>query len=261
MNGLSPRESSELRLLVGRLSARLAHPARPAAEDIGEVPRIVDLLEQVVGPARTQAGSGRRDGRGRINLLLIDWDERRVKRLGVRRWPVAAATVGAILLAVTTASVFRDYAQLRGQQVTLTGLNEQLASNEAMLARFGARVQEISDEIASWRAARIVEPPRPDGGPRLPAAATGLDEEITRLSAAIGEEASRLRSLEQFVAENRHALTSLPSSWPVRGSLNSDFGPRRPPLGRASRTVSSPRGETTDPMSSRLHDQDPIPAR
>ena len=37
----------------------------------------------------------------------------------------------------------RDYARLRHQRATLSALNEKLASNEALLDHFGARVREI----------------------------------------------------------------------------------------------------------------------
>ena len=168
-----------------------------------------------------------------------------------------AATLGAILLTVTSGTISRDYARLRHQRATLAALDEKVASNEALLDHFGARVREIRDEIEGWRLARIVEPLRDSSsaGPEI-----GLAEEIARLRGVVVEEGDRLRSLEHFMDENGHLLASLPSSWPVRGPLNSDFGPRRPPFARSPR-VSSPRDPAARLTSQSPHDADSIPVR
>jgi len=190
--------------------------------------------------------------------LLINQNDRRVMKLRLWRWPAVAAILGAILLIVTSVTISRDYARLRHQRATLAALDEKVASNEALLDHFGARVREIRDEIESWRLARIVQPLRPDSdsaGPEI-----GLAEEMTRLLGVVEEEGVRLRALEHFVDENGHLLASLPSSWPVRGSLNSDFGPRRPLFARSQR-VSSPRDPAARLTSQRPHDADPIPVR
>jgi hypothetical protein len=190
--------------------------------------------------------------------LLINQHDRRVVKLRVRRWPAVAAILGAILLTVTSATISRDYARLRHLRATVAALEEKVVSNEALLDHYGAGVREISGEIESWRPARIVEPLRRDSGPARPE--SGLAEEITRLLGVVEEEGDRLRSLEHFVDENGHVLASLPSSWPVRGPLNSDFGPRRSPFARSQR-VSSPRDPATRPTSQSPHDADLIPAR
>jgi hypothetical protein len=190
--------------------------------------------------------------------LLINQNDRRMRKVRVPWWPAVAATLGAILLTVTSGTISRDYARLRHQRATLSTLNEKLASNEALLDHFGARVREISDEVETWRRARIVEPLRRDPGPARPE--IGLAEDITRLLGVVAEEGDRLRLLEHFMGENGHVLASLPSSWPVRGPLNSDFGPRRSPF-TPSQRVSSPRDVATRPTSQSPLDADPIPGR
>ena len=86
----------------------------------------------------------------RLHLLLINQNDRRMRKVRVPWWPAVAATLGAILLTVTSGTISRDYARLRHQRATLSTLNEKLASNEALLDHFGARVREISDEIETW---------------------------------------------------------------------------------------------------------------
>jgi hypothetical protein len=256
--GLRSGEHSELRRLVACLSARPADAAQGATADASEVRRIVELLDRAGRHQHAHAISGgaRRSARRRLNLLLIDHNDRRVVKLRVRRWPAAAAILGAILLTVTSGTISRDYARLRQQRATVSALDEKLASNEALLDHFGARVREINDEIESWRPARVVEPLRRDSGPARPE--MRLAEEITRLLGVVEEEGDRLRSLERFVDENSHVLASLPSSWPVRGPLNSDFGPRRSPFAPRG---PSPRDPATRPTSQSPLDADPIPAR
>ena len=253
-------ERSELRRLVGRLSARPANAAPRSTADAQEVRRVVELLGRAGRHQRAHAISGgvRRSGTlRRLNLLLINQNDHRVMKLRLRRWPAVAAILGAILLMVTSGTISRDYARLRHQRATLAALDEKVASNEALLDHFGARVREIRDEIEGWRLARIVEPLRDSSsaGPEI-----GLAEEIARLRGVVVEEGDRLRSLEHFMDENGHLLASLPSSWPVRGPVNSDFGPRRPPFARSQR-VSSPRDPAARPTSQSPHDADPIPVR
>jgi hypothetical protein len=215
------------------LSAGPADVSQRTAADAKEVRRVVELLDPAGGHQRAPAiGMPRR-----LHLLLINQNDRRMVKVRVPWWPAVAATLGAILLTVTSGTISRDYARLRHQRATLSALNEKLASNEALLDHFGARVREINDEIETWRRARIVEPLRRDPGPARPE--IGPTEDITRLLGVVAEEGDRLRSLEHFMGENGHVLASLPSSWPVRGPLNSDFGPRRSPF-TPSQRVSSP---------------------
>ena len=253
-------ERPELRRLVGRLSARPANAAPRSTADAREVRRVVELLGRagLHQGAHAISGGARRSGTlRRLNLLLINQNDRRVMKLRLRRWPAVAAILGAILLMVTSGTISRDYARLRHQRATLAALDEKVASNEALLDHFGARVREIRDEIEGWRLARIVEPLRDSSsaGPEI-----GLAEEIARLRGVVVEEGDRLRSLEHFMDENGHLLASLPSSWPVRGPLNSDFGPRRPPFARSQR-ISSPRDPAARLNSQNADDADPIPVR
>ena len=70
-------------------------------------------------------------------------------------------------------------------------------------------------------ALRHVEPP--------PARPLSLLDELERVYTVVTEEGESLRALERFVANAGRVLTSLPSRWPVRGPVNSDFGPRLSP--------------------------------
>jgi murein DD-endopeptidase MepM/ murein hydrolase activator NlpD len=71
------------------------------------------------------------------------------------------------------------------------------------------------------------------GGP-VPIAA-GADaelspwEELDSLSANVAEEGPRLRELEHVISHTGKLVAKLPLRWPVRGSVNSEYGRRRSP--------------------------------
>lgn len=254
MVGFSLAEQSELRGLVRGLSDG----------DRRETRRLVELL------ARTRRLDGHRaTASRRLRLVLVSPSGRRVVTPGAQRWLIKAGALGVILIMVAGGAVYRDYRLLSQQRMVVATLREQLASNEAFLDHAGPRVREISDEIDSWHRphASIQDPARLEDG--HPAAETGprgtaearrapasqppsVTEEMARLVTVVEEESNRLRSLHHFVDEHRDVLTSLPSRWPVRGPVNSEFGPRRSPFNSnrwAPRPSAAPR------------DMDPSPAR
>jgi murein DD-endopeptidase MepM/ murein hydrolase activator NlpD len=112
-------------------------------------------------------------------------------------------------------------------------------------------VGDLRLEIATWRDthARIWEAFGPDAGsgrptagiggpgqasilerddPRPPAAVQPVAvDDLEQLVAAVQEEGRGLQALERLMRRAGRALAALPSRWPVRGSVNSDFGARR----------------------------------
>src|SRR5262249_7432416 len=121
-------------------------------------------------------------------------------------------------------------------------LGEQAAHQQQcdVLALVQQRLPELETEIAGWREAQAslrqvlrvrqaaAEPPeaRDHGSRSLPAA------QLHRLSSVIHAEAKTLRALEPFVAQAARALAALPSRWPVRAAVSSEFGRRLSPWSR-----------------------------
>ena len=118
---------------------------------------------------------------------------------------------------------------------------EEVEAQRATIAGFG--------EIAGWHElhARIWEPFGPDAAPRRPQTGIGgahavapeepaeraaASDELSRLGEAVLEEGESLRALERMISRAGKALTSLPSRWPVRGPVNSEFGVRASPWTR-----------------------------
>jgi murein DD-endopeptidase MepM/ murein hydrolase activator NlpD len=57
---------------------------------------------------------------------------------------------------------------------------------------------------------------------------------MDRLADVVHEEGENLRALERLISRASKALASLPSRWPVRGAVNSEFGGRRSPWAKGS---------------------------
>ena len=189
------------------------------------------------------------DRRKLFSLLVVRGDGAHVFRLSFsRRLPLIV--LGGLMLLVTAFGVLAgDWWFLRTRMQDVVGLLRELDARRVRIEGFNQRVTELQKEVASWRElhARIWEPFGPDaapkgqgtgiGGPRAtasgpPFAQTMPSEELSRLSASVMEEGESLRALERLITSAGKALASLPSRWPVRGAVNSEFGNRTSPWTR-----------------------------
>ena len=63
----------------------------------------------------------------------------------------------------------------------------------------------------------------------FPGDRVALSQELDLLSATVNEEGQSLRALERFMVKAGRVLAALPSRWPVRGAVNSEYGRRLSP--------------------------------
>jgi Peptidase family M23 len=151
----------------------------------------------------------------------------------------AVVGVGLALAAIIAAGglLFGSWLHLRAFTRDAAILDEQLRHHRVAL-------DEVRQAMASWRElqTKIWEPFRPGlaprGGDRGIGGATKTDperpglspsDELHRLSLAVREQTESLRELEQLMTRTGRALAALPSRWPVRGAVNSEFGYRQSP--------------------------------
>ena len=185
------------------------------------------------------------DHRKRFSLLVLRGDGARVFRLNFpRRLPLAilaAATVGIAAIGVLAG----DWWLTRTRMREAGGVLREVDAQRATIAGVNRRLAELQKEIESWRElhARIWEPFGPDAAPKgrstgiggagatLPDRPLGLasSEDLSRLTEAVLQEGESLRALERLISRAGKALASLPSRWPVRGAVNSEFGGRQSP--------------------------------
>jgi murein DD-endopeptidase MepM/ murein hydrolase activator NlpD len=174
-------------------------------------------------------------------------DGARVIRVSAPRWMVSVAVAALGLILIAGGAWYRDYASLRGQRAAFTALQSRLAEQRLAFDGFQARVGQIRAEVDSWRGLhdRIWAPFGPEAGQehrgtaiggRAASAASiaeepagGTLEELDRLASVVGEESQSLRSLERYLDRAGRVLGALPSRWPVRGPVNSEFGRRNSP--------------------------------
>ncbi len=178
-----------------------------------------------------------------FNLLMVRDDGSRVLRLSVPGWVVGAMIGGFAVTLLGLAFIYPDYVSLRNQRATFSALSARLASQQSLIDASQQRMRDIRGEINSWRDlhAKIWEPFGPEASPARRGAGIGggvgaadadrppVKEEMDRLLGIVKEEGESIRSLERFLGRASRVLASLPSRWPVRGPVNSDFGQRRSP--------------------------------
>lgn len=191
-------------------------------------------------------------GRERIHLVVERTDGSRIVRVPAPRWLVSVGLALAGLVMVAAGALYRDYVTLTAHRAEFATLQARLHQQQTLLDTFQERVGQMRAEVDGWRElrAKIWQPFGPEADPassrspgmggtaiRLlepppttaPAREPSLGEELERLFGVVTEEGESLRALERFVAKAGKVLASLPSRWPVRGPVNSDFGPRVSP--------------------------------
>lgn len=211
------------------------------------VASLPEPVAEVARPLRPSTGAGRarRKGREQFSLLIVRGDGTRIVRFNFPR-PAALASFAAVALAVTTfGALVGDWVQLRQLTVEARSFKQQLADQQGSIDSFNRRVVELRQEMTGWRDlhARIWEPFGPElqpggrdraiGGGALRAdRVTGRlspRDELERLAESVAEQGESLKALDRLVVRAGKALAALPSRWPIRGAVNSEFGMRQSP--------------------------------
>src|SRR3989475_6139379 len=210
-------------------------------------------LHRGLGPGRAPSPGGRRRSvnrrRGQFSLLVVRGDGVRVVRFNFAR-PLAVAGFVALAGVVSVmGALIGDWVQLRQLTRESVTFAAQIAEQRKTIDDFNRRVADLRKEVGAWRElhARIQEPFGPDVGrggrdrgiggattaSARPASGVSPSDELNRLSETIMQEGENLRALDRLMARAGKALAALPSRWPVRGAVNSEFGMRQSPWTKA----------------------------
>lgn len=209
------------------------------------------VLETAQPPTpQPRRARGRLKGRNQYSLLVVRGDGARVLRFNFPR-PVAIGAFATLAICVSVlGALVGDWVQLRELTREAKTFSQQLVDQRATIDSFNRRVAELRKEMAGWRElhARIWEPFGPELTPggrargigggslqadRAPATLSARDE-LERLAESVAEQGDNLRALDRLMARAGKALAALPSRWPVRGAVNSEFGNRLSPWAKVT---------------------------
>jgi murein DD-endopeptidase MepM/ murein hydrolase activator NlpD len=184
-----------------------------------------------------------------FSLLVLRGDGVRVVRFN---FPRPAALGAFIVLAVAvsaTGALLGDWLQLRRLTREAVTFAAQIEEQKRTIDTLNRRVADIRRDVAGWHElhARIWEPFGPElqpggrgrgiGGAALPDRAPARlspSDEVSRLAETVAQEGESLRALDRLMSRAGKALAALPSRWPVRGPVNSEFGQRQSPWTKTS---------------------------
>jgi|KBSSwiStaDraftv2_1062776.scaffolds.fasta_scaffold52014_2 murein DD-endopeptidase MepM/ murein hydrolase activator NlpD len=182
--------------------------------------------------------------RGQFSLLIVRGDGERVVRLNFPRRTVVVMVAALLAVVSVTGVLFGDWMKLRELTREAVTFNDQIQQQRATINAFNRRVAELRQEMAGWKDlhVKIWEPLGPElvratrdrgigGGTTsegMPKGPSPLDD-LNRLGDSVKEQTDSLRALEKLMSRAGKVLAALPTRWPVRGGVNSEFGNRQSP--------------------------------
>ena len=226
------------------LDARTDSPIDSGRRPVQEAARQGLLTRAAVGaaPKKRRAGA---DRRGQFSLLLVRGDGERVLRFNFPRPAVMGVAIALAATVSLTGLLLGDWVKLRELTREAVTFNDQIQQQRVTINTFNRRVAEIRQDVAGWRElqVKIWEPLGPELTPggrdraigggtpasdRAPVRLSPL-EELNLLGESVKEQTNSLRALEKVMARAGRILVALPTRWPVRGAVNSEFGMRQSP--------------------------------
>ena len=163
---------------------------------------------------------------------------------------VAILSLAALVLASAVAGAF--VADRLGLQLGRNARRhvERIAEQREALGAMKQKIGELRQEMVSWQDihARLYAAFGPAGasetrGQGIGGPAGPVDrllsrlsprDELDRLAESIAEESRNLQTLDGLMTRAGKMLAMLPSRWPVRGAVNSEFGDRISPWTKAA---------------------------
>jgi murein DD-endopeptidase MepM/ murein hydrolase activator NlpD len=193
-----------------------------------------------VNAARRHTGTRQR---AQFSVLIVRGDGERVVRFNFARSAALGAAVTFAVMISFVGLLIGDWLKLKELTRESVTFANTIAQQRATIEATNHKLAQLRKEVGSWREmhARIQAAFGPDAGrgngdkgiggatssERLPTVAPA--DELNRLAETIKEEGESLRALDRLMARAAKALATLPSRWPVRGSVNSEFGRRNSP--------------------------------
>jgi murein DD-endopeptidase MepM/ murein hydrolase activator NlpD len=174
----------------------------------------------------------------RLTVQLVRGDGTRIAGLALSARVVLCVLAGLGLATWGAVAIVASFDALTRAGEVAGEENRRL---KARLEQVTTEVSTLRREVAGWPALhkRILEAFGPAAGPAgadsgiggavVTEPRPGASTELDALAAEIQEAGTSLRALQGLLARASRALAALPSTWPVRGAVNSEFGTRFSP--------------------------------
>jgi murein DD-endopeptidase MepM/ murein hydrolase activator NlpD len=186
--------------------------------------------------------------RQQYSLLIVRSDGTRVFRLNLPRRAAVAGVVGVVAAASLFGVLAGDWVELRRLTREARADRALLAEQRKTLDAIGKRIAGLSRDAEAWRElhGRIWDSLGPEAPARAPVAGIGggvqtmtsskvaRASDLDRLADIVSAEGESLRALDRLMERAGKVIAALPSRWPVRGPVNSEFGRRPSPWAAGS---------------------------
>ncbi|MBI2206987.1 MAG: M23 family metallopeptidase [Candidatus Rokubacteria bacterium] len=165
----------------------------------------------------------------RFHVIVASGEGARLLRLAIPRWTLRASAAVASLAVAGLAVLLADYTVLRASRIETTAFEARIAEERDANARLRAEIDTIRREVDGWPAlhAKIVSP-FGRSAPTL-APAGGASDDADRTAVRVQRATGTLRQIAGVMLRFDRALSHMPTAWPVRAAINSEFGQRRSP--------------------------------
>ena len=168
-------------------------------------------------------------GRRRLHLVIARGDGTRTFSVTIPRWTLRGA---AGVLAVGVAGLgllVTDYAAVRAAQQSNAELVERYAAKQREALQLRGELETVRQELTTWPSlhAKVVSPFGKGGDPAEPLPAASTPNEVAGM---VRRATGTLRQIASVMMRFNSVIAQLPTQWPVRSAIASEFGMRRDPF-------------------------------
>ena len=168
-------------------------------------------------------------GRRRLHLVIARGDGTRTLSVTIPRWTLRGA-LGVLATSVAGLGFFAaDYAAVRAAAQANSDLVERYTAKQQETVQLRGELEAVRQELATWPSlhAKVVSPFGKAGGTvePLPPASTMND-----VLGAVRRATGTLRQIAGVMMRFDSVIGQLPTQWPVRTAIVSEFGMRRDPF-------------------------------
>ena len=167
--------------------------------------------------------------RRRLHVVIARGDGTRTLSVTIPRWTIRGA-VGVLAVAVTGLGVVAvDYAAARATARANADLVERFTAKQQETLRLRGELEAVRQEIGTWPSlhAKVVSPFGKAGGTLEPLPST---QTLNDVAGTVRRATGTLRQIASVMMRFDSIIAQLPTHWPVRSAIASEFGNRRDPF-------------------------------